>query len=111
MAERLDESDFEAVAFLLAVEARLGIRFVGALQRIAASLADEEVATRLEVRLGSAILLVQRTYYLAGEEAEYVAHFRYPGANSLYEVPLTRVSEVGSNFWGTPAASSMSEHL
>jgi GntR family transcriptional regulator len=109
LSEQLQPADFEQVPFIVALEARAGQPFVQARQRITAALAEEETATRLQLAVGSAILLIHRTYYLAGDKVAYVAHSRYPGGQFLYETRLTRVAGADHHLWSR--ASHDAEHF
>ena len=80
-------------------------------QMITAVLADEEIATNLDLPFGSAVVLVKRTYWLDDGRPAYVAFFYYPGGHYWYEVAITRSQSKGTQLWTTPAAAYEREPL
>lgn len=77
-------------SLMLDILERRGVVFAGAHQTIEASLADPETATVLGLPLGSAILLIRRTFELADGSVGYIVYNRHPSHMFRYEMRLQR---------------------
>jgi GntR family transcriptional regulator len=87
---RLTREDLSAGALLRLLETKFGLRLRDAKQQITAALADPYVASMLDVRVGSALLSIERTVYTDdGRPVEYV-HVLYRTDLYSYMVYLTR---------------------
>jgi len=88
---------------LLALIEKTGVNIASASQIITAVLADIEIATQLDVKVGTALLKVERTVYDAdGRPVEFINVFYRPD-NYQIRQNLARVKGKGkkSNFWHT----------
>jgi GntR family transcriptional regulator len=73
IGDQLSEEELSSGAILQTIENRLGYRLHEARQQIKAELADPYVAELLDIRVGSALLSVERTVYTdKGKPVEYV---------------------------------------
>ena len=73
IGEKLTESELNSGAILQSIENKLGYQLHEARQQIRAELADPYVAELLNVRVGSALLSIERTVYTdAGKPIEFV---------------------------------------
>lgn len=77
------------------VEERYGIALSAVLQTVEATLADANLASRLGVEPGSAILAVARRYEAAGEGVVEVALNYHPAARFRHEIRLSNISSAG----------------
>jgi GntR family transcriptional regulator len=102
---RLTRDDLSSGALLQLLEKKFGLRLKDAKQQITAALADPYVAGLLDVRVGSALLCIERTVYTTeGKPVEYV-HVLYRSDLYSYTVYLTREQENGKK----PRAKRKSE--
>lgn len=86
----LTMAELSSGALLHTLESKLGYRLGSAMQQINAELADPYVAKLLEVRVGTALLSIERTVYTdKGRPVEYV-HTLYRSDLYGYSVKLTR---------------------
>ncbi len=87
---RLTREDLSSGALLQLLETKFGFKLKDAKQQITAALADPYVAGLLDVRVGSALLCIERTVYTTeGKPVEYV-HVLYRTDLYSYTVYLTR---------------------
>lgn len=96
IGEKLTEEEFSSGTILQTIENKLGYRLHDARQQIKAELADPYVADLLNVRVGSALLSIERTVYTdKGKPVEYV-HTLYRSDIYGFSVYLRREIEVRS---------------
>lgn len=72
------------------IEQAHGLRIVEVTQEIAAVTADANIASRLVIAPGSAVLLVQRRYFAEGGRLVEIAVNAHPGTHFRYEMSLQR---------------------
>lgn len=90
IGEQLTDEELNSGAILQTIEKRLGYRLLEARQLIKAELADPFIAELLDLRVGSALLSVERTVYTtAGKPIEYVQTI-YRGDTHGFSVHLKR---------------------
>lgn len=93
LGERLTAADLSSGSLLQLLEHKFGVRLKDAKQQITAALADPYVAGLLDVRVGSALLCIERTVYdTAGQPVEYV-NVLYRSDLYSYTVYLSREPE------------------
>lgn len=94
IGENLTESELGSGAILQSIENKLGYRLHEARQQIKAELADPYVAELLGVRVGSALLSIERTVYTdKGKPVEFV-HTLYRSDKYGFSVYLKRDSAI-----------------
>lgn len=90
IGSRLTMAELSSGALLHTMETKLGLRLDNALQEIRAELADPYVAQLLDVRVGTALLSIERTVYTdKGKPVEFV-HTLYRSDLYGYSVQLVR---------------------
>lgn len=90
IGEKLTESELNSGAILQLIENKLGYRLREARQQIRAELADPYIAELLNVRVGSALLSIERTVYTETGRAIEFAHTLYPSNKHGFAVYLKR---------------------
>lgn len=94
IGDKLTESELNSGAILQSIENKLGYHLHEARQQIKAELADPYVAELLGVRVGSALLSIERTVYSDdGKPVEFV-HTLYRSDKYGFSVYLKRDSEI-----------------
>jgi GntR family transcriptional regulator len=96
---RIDEKALYEKPLLRILEQDLGIRFVEAVQTIAASFADARTARHLAVQSGSPILFVERVVYGNDGKAIEVFQSSYPGDLYRFIVRYKSVMEKNGSTW------------
>lgn len=92
----LTMSELSSGALLNIIENKLGYKLESALQEIRAELADPYVAQLLEVRIGTALLSIERTVYAEGERPVEYVHSLYRSDLYGYSVKLVREKKLNS---------------
>ncbi len=90
IGSKLTMAELSTGAVLHTMETKLGLKLDNAVQEIKAELADPYVANLLDIRVGSALLSIERTVYTdEGRPVEYV-HTLYRSDLYGYSVKLVR---------------------
>lgn len=87
---RFTRAELSSGSLLKTIESKLGLRPEHADQQITAALADPYVAGLLDVRVGSALLSIERVVYTAEEQPVEYVHVLYRSDLYSYAVRLTR---------------------
>ena len=93
IADKLTEEDLNSGTILQSIESKFGYHLQEARMQIKAELADPYVAELLDIRVGSALLSIERTVYTDnGKPIEFV-HTLYRSDLYGFSVQLTRDSD------------------
>lgn len=95
LGARLTREDLSSGALLQLLEKKFGIQLKDAKQQITAALADPYVAGLLDVRVGSALLCIERTVYTTDSKPVEYVHVLYRSDLYSYTVYLTRDGKNG----------------
>lgn len=92
IANRLNQETLNSGATLRTIESEFGIHLTGARQQIKAELATPYVANLLDVRVGAALLSIERTTYTDENKPIEFAYMLHRSDNFGFSVFLTRES-------------------
>jgi GntR family transcriptional regulator len=98
---RISETDLYKKPLLQIIEQDLGIPFTQAFQTIEASFADEEVAEKLEVPMGSPILFLERTMFSTGNKPVEFVQSSHRGDMYKYVLRLKGSRKGSQTRWTT----------
>lgn len=98
MGVELGRAELEEPLLFDVLEKQEGVRFERADQVVEATVADRDVASILEISVGSPLLLVRRHYFLEGGRMGYVVLNRYPSPLCYVRLRLDRAG-AGSGDW------------
>ncbi|HEY0886946.1 MAG TPA: GntR family transcriptional regulator [Ramlibacter sp.] len=98
VAQGFGRRELEAKPILLLLE-QSGVKVGRAVQTISARLADAEVAPRLDLPVGSALLAVRRLIFDEQERPVQWLHGLYRPDRYEYEMQLSRVGSIDAKVW------------
>lgn len=99
IGRRIREAELYKKPLLWILEKDLGIRFTGAFQTIEASFADQDLAEKLKIVIGSPMLFIERTMYTRGEKPVELVQSSYRGDFFKYTARLRNVKRGGRSLW------------
>jgi GntR family transcriptional regulator len=98
VARRFGRRELSKKPILLLLE-EAGVKVGRATQNISARLADAEVASHLDVSVGSALLAVRRLIYDDQERPVQWLHGLYRPDRYEYEMQLSRIGSIDAKVW------------
>jgi len=91
IGEKLTNEELSVGSLLQTLETRFGLKLRSATQRITAALADPYLAKLLDVRVGSAMLSIERAVYAVGDPPIQFSQTLSIADLDGYAIRLTRV--------------------
>ncbi|MFU8859163.1 MAG: GntR family transcriptional regulator [Cyclonatronaceae bacterium] len=98
----LDKEQLQNTTIYKSLEENYNIPIIRGCYRIAAELADEQLAAELKVDIRSALLLIDRTTFTIGEKPVYYQKRYYRSDRVMYEMTLERRKDDSSSSTDMP---------